>query len=476
MNFLNTFWYNTSGASSFETKWRTSANNQSITLPYESSGTYSGTIDWGDGTVVANTYANRTHTYATGADYNVIIDGECSKWNFQAVNTSSSKIIEVLGWGTYSFETCKFTNCNSFIGGPVCRDLINLSPSADLSFQNCGQLTTIQNIEFWDISNLTNTAFMFQSCAKFTGDLSNWNMSNVTNAFFMFTTAKAFNSDVSSWDTSSITNFTYMFANAESFNSDINFDLTSATNNAYGLFTGCISFNGDVSGMDTSTLTATNFMFNGCTSLNNNSMMGWDVSNVEDMTNMFASCDSFDQDFTTWDTSNVETMFRMFSGATVFNGTVSVFDTSSVRNMTSMFQGADLFNQPIGNWNVSNVTNMEQMFYEANDFNQDISNWDVSKVNNFKGMFQGADDFDKPLTNWDIVSLFSLTMENFMFGKTFNNYSATNYDILLSRCENGGLSNITLDMGTIKYTISGQQRKNYLVNTKGWTISDGGLV
>ncbi len=62
MNFLNTFWYNTSGASSFETKWRTSANNQSITLPYESSGTYSGTIDWGDGTVVANTDGKRTHT------------------------------------------------------------------------------------------------------------------------------------------------------------------------------------------------------------------------------------------------------------------------------------------------------------------------------------------------------------------------------------------------------------------------------
>lgn len=476
MNFLNTFWYNTSGVSSFETKWRTSANNQSITLPYESNGTYSGTIDWGDGTVVANTYANRTHTYATGADYNVIIDGECSKWNFQAVNTSASKIIEVLGWGTYSFETCKFNNCGSFIGGPVCRDLINLSPSADLSFQSCGQLTTIQNIEFWDVSNLTNTSFMFQSCIKFTGDLSNWDMSNVTNAFFMFTTAKAFNSDVSSWDTSSITNFTYMFANAESFNSDINFDLTSATNNAYGIFRGCISFNGDVSGMDTSTLTAMNNMFSDCISLNNNSMMGWDVSNVENMTSVFSGCSSFDQDFTTWDTSNVEIMFRMFSGARVFNGTVSVFDTSSVRNMISMFQVADLFNQPIGNWDVSNVTQMEQMFFQAQDFNQDISNWDVSKVHNFKGMFQGADDFDKPLTNWDIVSSNSLTMENFMLNKTFNDYSAVNYDILLSRCENGGLSNITLDMGTIKYTVSGQQRKNYLVNTKGWTISDGGLV
>ena len=47
----------------FISVFRTTTANESITLPYVSNGTYSGTIDWGDGTVVANTYANRTHTY-----------------------------------------------------------------------------------------------------------------------------------------------------------------------------------------------------------------------------------------------------------------------------------------------------------------------------------------------------------------------------------------------------------------------------
>lgn len=425
MNFLNTFWYNTTGASSFETKWRTSANNQSITLPYVSSGTYSGTIDWGDGTVVANTYANRSHTYITSGDYNVVIDGECSKWNFATTNTSATKIIEVLGWGTYSFQECSFSNCGNFIGGAVCRDIINLSPSANLSFQSCIDLTTIQNIEFWDISNLTSTLGMFQNCRKFTGDLSNWDMSNVTNAFFMFFGARVFNSDVSSWDTSSLAACVYMFANCDNFNSDINFDLTSATSNAYGLFSGCTSFDGNMSGMDTSTLTSMRDMFTDCTSLNNNSMMGWDVSNVTDMINMFEGCTSFNQDFTTWDTGSVTTMFRMFSSATAFNGNVDVFDTSSVNDM---------------------------------DF-----------------MFANAIAFDKDFSNWDIVAT-GLSMQGFMFGKTFNDYSAANYNILLSRCEQGGLSNVTLDMGTIKYTIGGQARVNNLVNNFGWTISDGGLV
>jgi surface protein len=166
----------------------------------------------------------------------------------------------------------------------------------------------------------------------------------------------------------------------------------------------------------------------------------------------------------------------MFFGANSFNEDIGNWDVSNVIDMSHMFYVASLFNQPIGNWDVSNVTQMDQMFYFAQDFNQDISNWDVSKVHNFKGMFQNADDFDKPLTNWDIVSTNSLTMEDFMLNKTFNNYSATNYDILLSRCEQGGLSNVTLDMGTIKYTIGGQARKNNLVNNFGWTISDGGLI
>ncbi|OUV30881.1 MAG: hypothetical protein CBC48_10105 [bacterium TMED88] len=425
MNFLNTFWYNTTGASTFETKWRTTLNNQSITLPYVSSGTYSGTIDWGDGTVVANTYANRSHTYINNGDYNVVIDGECSKWNFATTNTSASKIIEVLGWGTYSFEESVFNNCGNFIGGPVCRDIINLSPNANLSFSSCGSLTTIQNIEFWDVSNLTRTQAMFMNCIQFTGDLSNWDISNVTNAFFMLGNCSSFNSDISSWDTSSLVLCAYMFVGCSSFNSDINFDLTSATSTAYGLFSGCTSFNGDMSGMDTSTLTSMRDMFTDCTSLNNNSMMGWDVSNVTDMINMFESCSSFNQDFTTWNTSNVTTMQRMFSNADVFNGNVDVFDTSSVNDMSFMFANADAFDQ-------------------------DFSNWDISAT--------------------------GLSMQGFMFGKTFNNYSAANYDILLSRCQSGGLSNVTLDMGTIKYTSSGEARKNDLVNNFGWTITDGGLV
>ena len=60
----------------FIATFRTTSANESITLPYVSNGTYSGTIDWGDGTVVENSYENRTHSYAVIGNYDVTVKGD----------------------------------------------------------------------------------------------------------------------------------------------------------------------------------------------------------------------------------------------------------------------------------------------------------------------------------------------------------------------------------------------------------------
>ena len=314
------------GPSSFETRWAIPTNNYSITLPYVQSNTYSGTIDWGDGTVVANTYANRTHTYATAGDYNVIIDGECSKWNF-ATSPSASKdeIIEVLGWGNYFFQSCNFSSCGNFIGGPACRDLIKIAPGGSFNFRSCSSLTTIQNIESWDTSNVASMTGAFLDCANFTGDLSNWDISNVTTAGLMFWNATSFNSDVSSWDTSSMTFPQAMFFNAESFNSDINFDFTS-TGDITGLFSNCDLFNGDVSGMNTSTITKLADVFKDCVSFNQ-PVDNWDVSNVANMVQLFEGADAFDQDLGSWDFSSITDMQNFMRGKTSANYSSANYDS-----------------------------------------------------------------------------------------------------------------------------------------------------
>ena len=83
----------------FIATFRTTTANESITLPYLSNGVYSGTIDWGDGTVFANTYANRTHTYTADGFYTVTILGDCVGWNFGLVADSVSKIYDIVNWG-----------------------------------------------------------------------------------------------------------------------------------------------------------------------------------------------------------------------------------------------------------------------------------------------------------------------------------------------------------------------------------------
>ena len=67
---------------SFISTWLVTAG-ETISLPYEFAGTYSGTIDWGDGTsIVANSYANRTHTYATAGTKTIVIDGVTTGFRF----------------------------------------------------------------------------------------------------------------------------------------------------------------------------------------------------------------------------------------------------------------------------------------------------------------------------------------------------------------------------------------------------------
>jgi surface protein len=113
----------------------------------------------------------------------------------------------------------------------------------------------------------------------------------------------------------------------------------------------------------------------------------WDVSNVTDMGHMFQYARAFNQDIGSWDVSRVTDMIQMFHSATAFNQDIGSWNVSSVRIMSEMFCYAEAFNQDIGSWDVSSVTNMVVMFDEAVSFNQDIGAWDVSMVTHKIGMF-----------------------------------------------------------------------------------------
>ena len=463
---------------SFISVWVTTTPSESIILPYESTGSYNGTIDWGDGTTSINSYSNRAHTYTTPGTYTITITGTLIGWSFLVNSISQLKIYEVLQWGCLRLGNSSgyFSSCDNLDLSNV-SDVLNLTGTFTLKemFTNCSSLTSIQNVGNWDVSNITDMSYLFSGCLSFDGNLSNWDVSNVTDMKLMFEFCTSFNnggsSAISNWDTSSVTDMESMFSTANSFNQPIgSWNVSNVTNMAAMLSTS--SFNQPLSGWDVSNVTNMESMFSQTPF--NQPINSWDVSSVTTMESMFLFATTFNQNLNSWDVSNVTNMEYMFWFGYAFNGNITSWDTSNVTSMRNMFASCTLFNQNISGWNVSSVTNMQQMFNGATQFNQPIGSWDVSNVTNMQSMF-GPGAFNQNIGSWNVTGVTNFTL--FMNGKSFTDFSTTNLDAIYNGWSSLPTlqSGINISFGTIKYTAGGSAGKAILQGTYGWTITDGGI-
>ncbi len=146
------------------------------------------------------------------------------------------------------------------------------------------------------------------------------------------------------------------------------------------------------------------------------------LSQVENMSRMFSSCDLFNGNIDNWDVSNVTNMSSVFLGANSFNQPLNNWNISNVTNISAMFLGANSFNQPLDNWNTSKVTDMSRTFEQTDQFNQNINNWDVSSVIDMSGMFERALLFNQPLNDWDVSSVIDMSemFNGFVYDIPFN--------------------------------------------------------
>lgn len=216
-----------------------------------------------------------------------------------------------------------------------------------------------------------------------------------------------------------------------------------------------------------------NRAFMGCENLVSNATDMPDLSMVTDMYGMFAYARKFNGDvnFGNWDVSSVTNMMGMFGGASVFNYPIGNWSVGNVTTMEQMFNGATKFNQNIGTWNVGNVTNMKSMFATAMAFNQNIGSWDVGSVISMTSMFSHANDFDQNLGAWNVANVNNMAH---MF--TNVTLSIANYDALLNGWNTLVLQHgVPFSAGFSKY-CTGQVARNNMINTFGWTITDGGKL
>lgn len=205
----------------FITKWQTTSNNQTITIPTKAGETYNYTVDWGDNSTPTS-HSNDTpptHTYAALGTYTVRITPNVAN-GFPAIRFDNGgdkvKILTVEQWGTgqwngmeRAFYGCINLNVNA-------TDAPNFAPNSNLSymFAYCFAMTGNASMSSWDTSNVVNMEHMFFYDYNFNQDIGGWDVSNVTNMGSMFAYASAFNQDISNWNVSNVTNMTNMFLSA----------------------------------------------------------------------------------------------------------------------------------------------------------------------------------------------------------------------------------------------------------------------
>ena len=460
----------------FISTWKTdnlstgsSASNQ-VKLPLMPDGAYNFLVNWGDNTIssiAAWNQAETTHTYATPGTYTITITGAIRGWDWGTGTSSATpttgdrlKILTITQWGCLRFvdkgESTlvwgAFYNCTNLTLLTV-TDTPNFEGTGSLlgMFRGCSAITTINNINKWDVSGISCFRSMFRDMRLFNDNIGNWNTANATNFIGMFygsaTTAPygSFNNGgsdtIKNWNTSKVTSFSSMFINQVSFNQEVGlWNTSSATSFANMFQTSATSvallgiFNNaglpSINNWNTSNVTDMSVMFNG-QRLFNQPVGNWDTTKVTNMNYMFyASFVSgypgvFNQDLSNWNTGNVTNMGQMFFHQPNFNQNIGGWNVSKVTTFASMFSGFNnaygVFNNggsnTIKNWNTSSATNMSGMFSTQKNFNQEVGLWDVSKVTTFSSMFylyaSGLGAFNNggttSINNWNTAAVTDMT-------------------------------------------------------------------
>ena len=492
-------------------------------------------IDWGDANSETLT-GSTTHSYATsGSDqeYDIKLFDSPSGSKFTGFasvfgNTEAYYEKTILKWGDIEWQNNQWfgTATTSIyrirIAAPNGADhKPNLSQVTSLykMFGTSNNNTDIgsgffedtnDNLEHWDVSTITNMSYMFRNpdpiSTKVSGaenilKCSNWDVSNVTNfnnfmsgysGFVRGSWGTQTNIDMTNWDTSGATDMSYMFwFHGKNKPGVENFRTENVINLSH--FYGGGTWN------------AKTKMYN--------SILRWDVSNVENFSSASITVGNNETDFNAnfpnnWKFSTDATKnlnFTQFCGAHYMrNGAGPYFLTDlqafATKTINETFYGGTSYTA----WNMDNASSISNFGGSSPRGlppislfrNYNIADWNItSKCTSFNNLWvanRGGPSgsslpFDQDLSGWNVTGITG-DQGYFMKGGLEGGYpptldvnmSTSNYDATLTAW--GALaasvnSGVTVNFGDTKYTSGGaaETGRTALVNA-GWTIIDGGGV
>ena len=271
----------------------------------------------------------------------------------------------------------------------------NVSRVKDMSnmFEGCTLLN--EDISGWDVSEVRDVDCMFSGCESFNTDLSAWDTSNVTRMASMFFSCQEFNSDLSGWDVSKVKNVSNMFYGCTKFNSDISGWDVSSVNEALCMLSGCDSFTYSIKNWKLGKLGETEIedlvfgrdrgtceiaereepieeVIRGRRSIGPyyviDRVKKIKVTSKEELREQIKIAidkQGPNVDLEHLDVSEITDMSELFAGLTVCWVGVFSWDVSKVTTMKAMFKGCNclyLCPNSLMYWNVSKVTDMSEMF------------------------------------------------------------------------------------------------------------------
>lgn len=136
-------------------------------------------------------------------------------------------------------------------------------------------------------------------------------------------------------------------------------------------------------------------------------LSNWDISDVEDMSEMFYDCKNLKEviirnDTDTlgnWDTSKVKYMSNMFALTSLEEIDVSSWKIDSLKKINGMFFGCLYLNEVIfGDWAVSNIEDATNLFALCENADFDINNWKLSDNCKQEGIFYHC--YNKSIPDW----------------------------------------------------------------------------